>query len=64
MQPPIPELELEHSTEMLIARLTSACSKVQKELHRIREAEKDAARRSDMLAYQINEIESAQPTPG
>jgi DNA repair protein RecN (Recombination protein N) len=36
---------------------------VQKELHRIREAEQDAARRSDMLSYQINEIESAQLKP-
>lgn len=32
---------------------------VQKELKKIRESEQDAARRSDMLSYQINEIESA-----
>lgn len=36
---------------------------VQRELKRIREAEQDAARRSDMLSYQINEIESAHLKP-
>jgi DNA repair protein RecN (Recombination protein N) len=33
---------------------------VRRELEQLRKAERDASRRSDMLAYQINEIESAR----
>ncbi len=35
-----------------------------KELANLREAESDAARRADMLSYQINEIEAARLKPG
>jgi DNA repair protein RecN (Recombination protein N) len=35
-----------------------------RELAELRQAESDAARRSDMLSYQINEIESARLIPG
>ena len=57
-----PELGLEsplNAYRMAYQRM----QQTQKELHRIREAEKDAARRSDMLSYQINEIDSAQLKP-
>jgi DNA repair protein RecN (Recombination protein N) len=37
---------------------------VRKELKEIRTSESEAARRTDLLAYQINEIESARLTPG
>jgi DNA repair protein RecN (Recombination protein N) len=37
---------------------------VRRELAELRQAESDAARRSDMLSYQINEIESARLIPG
>jgi DNA repair protein RecN (Recombination protein N) len=37
---------------------------VQRELEEIRQAERDAARRADMLTYQIHEIESARLQPG
>lgn len=37
---------------------------VRKELTDLREAESDAARRADMLSYQINEIEAARLKPG
>ena len=57
-----PELGLE--APLNVYRQTyQRMQQVQKELNRIREAEQDAARRSDMLSYQINEIESAQLKP-
>ncbi len=37
---------------------------VQNELHDLRLSEQDAARRSDMLSFQINEIETARLRPG
>jgi DNA repair protein RecN (Recombination protein N) len=37
---------------------------IRRELHELRQAERDAARRVDMLSYQINEIESAHLHPG
>jgi DNA repair protein RecN (Recombination protein N) len=37
---------------------------VRKELKELRLAESEAARRTDLLSYQINEIESARLTPG
>jgi DNA repair protein RecN (Recombination protein N) len=37
---------------------------VQRELEEIHQAERDAARRSDMLTYQIQEIETARLLPG
>ncbi len=37
---------------------------VERELAEIRQAERDAARRSDMLSYQIHEIEAARLQPG
>jgi DNA repair protein RecN (Recombination protein N) len=37
---------------------------VRRELTELRQAESDAARRADLLSYQINEIESARLTPG
>lgn len=38
--------------------------KAEKEWKRLQESEQDAARRADMLNYQINEIESARLQPG
>jgi DNA repair protein RecN (Recombination protein N) len=37
---------------------------LRRELKQLREAERDAARRGEMLAYQINEIEAASLRPG
>ncbi len=42
----------------------AALQAVRKELEDIRQTEKDAARRSDMLAFQIKEIEAARLHPG
>jgi DNA repair protein RecN (Recombination protein N) len=39
-------------------------SEVRRQLGALREAERDAARRSEFLAFQINEIESAKIRPG
>jgi DNA repair protein RecN (Recombination protein N) len=39
-------------------------SEVRKQLSGLREAERDAARRSEFLAFQINEIEAAKVVPG
>jgi DNA repair protein RecN (Recombination protein N) len=39
-------------------------SQVQRELEEIHQAERDAARRADMLTYQIQEIENARLHPG
>ncbi len=57
-----PEFDLE-ATLTAYRQTYQRLQQVQKELNRIREAEQDAARRSDMLSYQINEIESAQLKP-
>jgi DNA repair protein RecN (Recombination protein N) len=40
-----------------------ALRKVQNDLHVLREAERDAARRADLLTYQVDEIESARLKP-
>lgn len=45
-------------------RTYQALLAVRRELETLRQAERDAARRQDVLAYQINEIESAQLKPG
>ena len=37
---------------------------VRRELRQLREAERDAARRSELLAFQVNEIEAASLRPG
>ena len=37
---------------------------IRKELNMLRQAERDAARRTDLLTYQINEIEAANLKPG
>jgi DNA repair protein RecN (Recombination protein N) len=42
----------------------AALEKTRGELKQLREAERDAARRSEMLTYQINEIEAASLRPG
>ena len=39
-------------------------SEVRKQLSVLREAERDAARRSEFLAFQVSEIESAKVVPG
>ncbi len=57
-----PQLKLNTSLEAY-QRTYQRLQQVQRQLNRIREAEKDAARRSDMLSYQINEIESAHLKP-
>lgn len=44
--------------------LYTRLQQVEHELAEIRQAERDAARRSDMLSYQINEIEMARLQPG
>ena len=41
-----------------------ALRKVQGDLHTLREAERNAARRADLLTYQVDEIESAHLKPG
>ncbi|GAB4577752.1 MAG: DNA repair protein RecN [Anaerolineales bacterium] len=41
----------------------NALRKVQQDLHNLREAERDAARRADLLTYQLEEIESARLKP-
>ena len=40
-----------------------ALRKVQNDLHALREAERDAARRADLLTYQVDEIDSARLKP-
>jgi DNA repair protein RecN (Recombination protein N) len=50
------ELEAYHSTYHSLQAL-------RKELHHLRQAESEAARRMDILTYQINEIESARLQP-
>ncbi len=40
-----------------------ALRKVQTDLHALREAERDAARRADLLTYQVEEIDSARLKP-
>ncbi len=46
------------------AALYRALSDVRAELETLRVSEAEAARRADMLAFQINEIEAAAPRPG
>ncbi len=41
-----------------------ALQQVQRDLETLRQAERDAARRADLLTYQINEIEAAHLQPG
>ena len=53
--------------EFLIANYRStyqSIHSIQRELEYLRAAERDAARRSDLLTYQINEIDSARLRPG
>jgi DNA repair protein RecN (Recombination protein N) len=57
------QLHLEASLEAY-QQAYQRIQQVQRELKRIREAEQDAARRSDMLSYQINEIDSAHLKTG
>ncbi len=51
------------SSWILPAQL-SRLGKTRKELNYLREAEKDALRRTDLLAFQANEIEAAHLVPG
>jgi len=55
------------SIESLLANYRTTYQQIhgiQRELERLRTAELDAARRSDLLSYQINEIETARLRPG
>jgi DNA repair protein RecN (Recombination protein N) len=42
----------------------AALDELRRELRQLRDAERDAARRAEMLAYQINEVEAASLRPG
>jgi DNA repair protein RecN (Recombination protein N) len=52
--------ELRHTYRNIYQRL----QQIAKELEHVRLSEQDSARRSDMLTYQINEIEAAHLKPG
>ncbi len=54
------------SQEILIAyhQIYHELKKIQKELNELRQAEQDAARMTDLLNYQIQEIEAAHLKPG
>lgn len=52
------------SLRQAYAGVYRALSEVRAELETLRVSEAEAARRADMLAFQINEIEAAAPKPG
>ncbi|MEW5869282.1 MAG: DNA repair protein RecN [Chloroflexota bacterium] len=59
-QPDSPLETLLHAYQQTYQRLQA----VQRELEKIRQSERDAARRADVLSYQIKEIETARLRPG